>query len=497
MRSLKSTIPALLLAAATTASAWVAPKLWHVCSSAPEPSGPVTINVDVTGPEATDMTTTLYYSLNNQATWQNMAMSAVGEPGYTNTFSADITMPSTGTVYYYIAADSDSNWATQSPYNSGNSWPPALNLLTRIADEGPGDTVNNPDGPFLDLTNVWMGYSDTHFYARVTNNDDEWPIKGGILGPWYLYAAGYRNPDAPQDTWTFAMAYGNVLSIYTTGLYQINSYTYDFEKFADIDHQISGNTLHMRCAIADLTGNPRFGPWPNSSGYLRSARGDTRSVDIGQNNTVHDTTNYARWYVDRTPKLTVGQNTSPELDQPRIFPPSGAPDTEFRFQVNYSDADTNLPVIRTVVVDEDTLRMTPSHHRYWEGPTYTRLQNGFQPGWHTFRFVFDDGMAAEVTDVDSFEVVGTGVEEFAELGPGEFSAAPNPFGRRISFHVPRAWGGIDIHAPDGRLVRKLLSGAFSWDGRDEDGRLLPAGVYFVSGRSRGSGQRRRIIRIDQ
>ncbi len=497
MRAFKTACLLSVFVLTTVVTAWSSPKIVHVCNSAPDPGGVITVNVDVLGPYAyTDMMSAkVFYSTNNQSSWTGVAMSLIGTPGYDSTYEASFSVPSSGTVFYYVRAKDTFGFATQTPYNAGNTWPAPVNLLGELADEPTGDMINSPDGPFLDLTSIRMGYSSTHFYARLTNDDDAWPIKRTILGPWYLYAAGFRNPDAPQDTFLFVMAYGNILGLYTPGLYVINGYTAEFERFADIDYVIDSNILSMRCLISDLTSHPKFGPWPNPSRFLRAARGDTRSVDIGQNNTLHDTTNQSRFYVNRSPKVTVGQNAAPTLMLPGVSPDTGTSTTDFRFTVDYTDTDTNLPILHATAVDSDTFDLVPNGHRYERNVLFSTVRTGFAPGWHTFRFLFDDGMAVVTSALDSFFVTGVGVAELPGEPVDKFTAAPVPFRDRIRFSVPRAWQGIRVHAPDGRLLREFGADVSVWDGRDADGRLVPAGVYFITPVARLHHTCRRILRL--
>jgi uncharacterized protein YjdB len=69
-------------------------------------------------------------------------------------------------------------------------------------------------------------------------------------------------------------------------------------------------------------------------------------------------------------------------------------------------------------------------------------------------------------------------------------AWPNPFAdrTRVTFTLPEDAGraAVAVFAADGRRVRTLLEGApgvgqheVAWDGRDDGGRGLPVGVYFV------------------
>jgi hypothetical protein len=78
------------------------------------------------------------------------------------------------------------------------------------------------------------------------------------------------------------------------------------------------------------------------------------------------------------------------------------------------------------------------------------------------------------------------------VGPGGTFLAPNvpnPFANdtALRFRLGRAGHAVVLVAePSGRVLRRLADRAFPagytelrWDGRDDSGRRLPAGVYFV------------------
>ena len=85
------------------------------------------------------------------------------------------------------------------------------------------------------------------------------------------------------------------------------------------------------------------------------------------------------------------------------------------------------------------------------------------------------------------------------------SAAPNPFGpvTRIRFDMPRA-GTVNVSVYDvrGRRVRVLADGqrdagtfVEDWWGRDERGRAVAAGVYFVRLETRAGVETRKVVRV--
>lgn len=57
---------------------------------------------------------------------------------------------------------------------------------------------------------------------------------------------------------------------------------------------------------------------------------------------------------------------------------------------------------------------------------------------------------------------------------------------------------LEIRSDLGRLVRRIKAASddFSWDGRDDNGRRLPAGLYFARLREAGKARRIRLIKLN-
>ncbi len=78
-----------------------------------------------------------------------------------------------------------------------------------------------------------------------------------------------------------------------------------------------------------------------------------------------------------------------------------------------------------------------------------------------------------------FVRLSSGVAENGAVAPRMISAAPNPFTTRVTIS---GCGPARLLVCDrsGRVVRSLAGeGVVTWDGRDESGRRVQAGVYFV------------------
>ncbi len=86
------------------------------------------------------------------------------------------------------------------------------------------------------------------------------------------------------------------------------------------------------------------------------------------------------------------------------------------------------------------------------------------------------------------------------------AAAPNPFRSTTSFTYELDAGGpvwVTVHDAAGRRVRQLERGgarptgahAVVWDGRDEQGRTVPPGVYFQSVKTASESVAQRLVRL--
>lgn len=87
---------------------------------------------------------------------------------------------------------------------------------------------------------------------------------------------------------------------------------------------------------------------------------------------------------------------------------------------------------------------------------------------------------------------------------GRLTASPNPFLTATDLRIEapgRAPLSVNIYDASGRLVRRLYSGTVSgdwttrWDGADDSGRAVPAGLYFVRAAGGAFERVARIVRV--
>lgn len=420
----------------------------NICNSAAAPAQTVTVNADIADrPGDRPTAALLFFSNDSQVTWTALPMTRIATPGYDSTHQAEFPNGLFGS-YYYIQASNGTNLATGSPLNQQNAWPPTDNPLALAAPDPIGDAID-PEGNWLDLTGAYVGRSASHFYAALTNNHTSWPTYR-FPQSFFAYSLGLVNPQAPSDSWVFAMAYADIPAVFTTGLFLINRYTSAFTRIANIEAQTSGNRLYFRCPIASFTADEHFGPWPNSVGWLAAAATTQTILPIG-GNYLRDTTPPARFYADRTPFVPADLNRDPLLSQATVSPRSGPPGTRFGFNVTYTDADSNLPTEHVCQIDSIPYELVNGDHRYWAGAQFSEFLTGFADGWHRFYFRFSDGRATVETSIDSFYVGATGMAAAATDGSAALRAAPNPFRGRFVL-AGRPGTVVRVFDAIGRLV---------------------------------------------
>ncbi len=461
----------------------IPPLLDDIATSAPVPFTDIIIQADIADslPLGAPDDASVYYSTDAQSTWTNLAMSPVS--GSPDTWGTPCPMPDEELIYY-LMTHSDSAATFTGPKNHTDAFPPPANVMVDPADEFVGDVVETYTQA-CDLIGARFGYSDTHYYATLTNATGTWPTSGGILGPWFVYSAVIGNPDAPVDSIGLAMVYADVPVLAETGLYWIDARDTSYVRLGDIDVTITGGELHMRCEFADLVAHPDFGP-DNPSGYYGVGAGTATSTITGAQWT-NDQTNIYSFYM-RTDSVAPGANTAPILTDTMAEPAGDIPDTLIRFSVTYSDPEGHLAAVRNLLVDSDVYEMeSPGPDRdYGAGVGFT-LDVPLSPGGHMYAFSFSDGDLDVVTPAVVLNVE-TGVPDDEPVTTLAFrSAWPQPCGSelRMSFSLGTQPGGrVDIYNTSGRLVRTLWTGGpgeheTSWDMKDDAGMRVASGVYLA------------------
>jgi len=122
-------------------------------------------------------------------------------------------------------------------------------------------------------------------------------------------------------------------------------------------------------------------------------------------------------------------------------------------------------------------------------------------GWHDARSGAGNVIYAQHVAPPPPAGIADGARPVASLDPPR----PNPVTNtmQLSFSLPqRTWVTLRLYDPSGRVVRTLAHGtvdagrhALVWDGRNDRGGRVPAGVYFLQARWSGFEARRKIVKV--
>ena len=87
-------------------------------------------------------------------------------------------------------------------------------------------------------------------------------------------------------------------------------------------------------------------------------------------------------------------------------------------------------------------------------------------------------------------------------GTGGWSVWPNPFVGAVTFAGPpavavRAFEIVDLAGRSVRRWRDATAGERRWDGRDDAGREIPAGVYFIRARTSAGSRVLRVVKLSR
>jgi glucose/arabinose dehydrogenase len=111
-----------------------------------------------------------------------------------------------------------------------------------------------------------------------------------------------------------------------------------------------------------------------------------------------------------------------------------------------------------------------------------------------------DGLLWVATATKIWRILPPGVASVElPVARASLAAAPNPFTRGVALTLSgtESYDRLDVIDLAGRRVRSIVAGAATlfWDGRDEDGREAPAGVYLVRTRGTGTTLTRRVVKV--
>ena len=447
-----------------------------------------------------NLQTELYYLNGNE--WESSEMTPVSGL----TYQAVVSGNPQENLYCRFRTEADTIITMMAATVPDDNFPVQLSRLGFVVDDAIGDQLEGEDN--LDLTSEYFGYSESRFYAAMTNNSDDFPTDNGgwIPDEYYFYIAGIINPEnVMQDTVMYGMVYCNIPFLAEPGLYKISGDTLDLdsiERIADIEYDIDGNTLVMACNIEDLTEDEDFGDWPNLSNSigLQSMTNlfSAGSQEFGFSDLVNVSFQKFEQFL-----VEPFENELPQISDVGF--------TNLGILTNisctYFDANSNFPLVAEV----------ETHHADGSSQTYelSHVSLDFsapvnfsaqipETDWTEFVVRFSDNgyQYSEQT------VQNSATDDNTISSGNNLTNFPNPFrnSTTISFNFSNEQNQqkeqktISIYNLKGQKIKQLGIGNYElginkiiWDGKDESGKTVESGIYLLKMKSGSDDLTKKIM----
>ena len=356
---------------------------------------------------------------------------------------------------------------------------PSENELGFIADDPSGDNLD-PDSPNLDITGNYFGYSDTRFYAGITNESGVFPLDVGGMFPitYYFYVTTILNPETVLiDSVIYAMIYCDIPMLISPGLYKISGTEFSLETFeliGDIEVDVVDGQLQMACDIETLTGDENFGGWPNITNSI-GVEMLTAKYTLPTEFLMTDLAKISLQFIDQyeiEPIINILPEIS-ELEGTNVG----------LFTCIYYDENGHFPIVAEVIVDSEVFQLNPLNFDFSGNVIFESITGSY--GWDEATFRFSDN---NYNFVEETITNNSSSDNELPIANSILRNYPNPFNpsTTISFSLPED-GDVElsIYNIKGQKVKQLVSDQFiagqhsvAWNGTDGNNQPVSSGIYF-------------------
>ncbi|HHS49685.1 MAG TPA: hypothetical protein ENN07_01030 [candidate division Zixibacteria bacterium] len=261
----------------------------------------------------------------------------------------------------------------------------------------------------MDITGFWASYSDTEFFFRVTVASG-WTDRRsrGVLSYYYhLLVIPLLNNESPnRDSLFFAVVIGHmnpaglgIINVWD-GLYKFwadgDEPLESYERISDLNFSPNpdGSTdISVRVPISTLTANG-WGSWPTESRAIGTGAATITAWLSGFDPefVITDVTK-ATGLICQSHQYTIGTNTAPTLTANHSID-YNRDTTWVDLSCEYTDADGNLPTVRTLTIEgESPITVGTPDHDYAGGSLFEHMLTYRCDFFDTLKYKwdFDDG----------------------------------------------------------------------------------------------------------
>jgi len=419
--------------------------------------------------------TEMFYS--TASGWENIEMTNLSGL----TYEAVIPVLPAETQFCRFRTETDTLVGMMPAYQQNDLFPSA-NELGFIAADPIGDNLD-PASPNLDISGNYFGYSDTRFYAGITNESGEFPLDVGGLFPttYYFYVTTILNPETVFiDSVVYAMIYCDIPILMSPGLYKISGTEFSLEAFemiGNIEAEVVTGQLQMACDIETLTGDENFGEWPNITNSI-GIEMLTAKYTLPTEFLMTDLAKMSLQFIDQY-EIEPIINILPEISE--LEGTNGG-----LFTCNYFDENGHFPITAEVIVDGEVFQLNPQSFDYSGNVSFESITSSYSWVEATFRFSDNNFEFVEETIINN-----SSSDEELPIICSTLRNYPNPFNpsTTISFSVTQtsSFVNLEIFNLKGQKVKEfdvILSGdegesnSVIWNGTDKNNKPVSSGIYL-------------------
>jgi hypothetical protein len=415
--------------------------------------------------------TEMFYS--TVSGWENIEMTNLNGL----TYEAVIPALSDETQFCRFRTETDTLVGMMPTYQQNDLFP-SENELGFIAEDPIGDNLD-PGSPNLDITGNYFGYSDTRFYAELTNESGDYPLDVGGLFPttYYFYVTTIINPETVLiDSVVYAMIYGEIPLFLESGLYKISGTEFSLEAFemiGGIEAEVVDGQLQMACDIETLTSDENFGEWPNISNSI-GVEMLTAKYTLPAEFLMTDLAKISLQFIDQY-EIEPIINILPEISE--LEGTNGG-----LFNCTYFDENGHFPITAEIIVDGEIFSLIPQSFDYSGNVIFENVTGSY--GWSEATFRFSD---------NNFEFVEETIINNSSIGDelpiikSTLQNYPNPFNpsTTISFELYNEISEnaeILIYNLKGQKIKQYSisnnQSSITWNGTDSNNKPVSSGIYL-------------------
>jgi len=429
-----------------------------------------------------EMLQTEFWYRNNSPSWNMLEMNL-----HENlTYEAVFPYSSTNTNLCRFRSNTDTLVMMMPAFLETDNIPDNVETLGFIEEDPAGDYFAENDA--MDITNSYFGFSDNKFFVGIESSSGEYPAYTGFPFPneFYFYIGGLINLESVLvDTVMYGLVYANIPLFVSPGLYKVTGGTFNedsIEQIADISYEIVNDVLIMSCDVEDLVNDENFGEWPNLSNSL-AYQVITNVVDINMNFGIADMSKpsiqtFTQHIIDPF------ENTVPQISNINVQTAG----INTVVTVDYFDENGNFPLTAEFITHhtnpdlDETVIMHPTSVDYSETVQFIAEINDLN--WDDILISFSDNND-DFVEYTAYEA--NTEDDIVENSQILLSNYPNPFNPSTTFYFKsrnlHENVKIEVHNIKGQNIRELKirnskQNSVVWDGKDNQGKSLPSGVYL-------------------